>query len=71
MATNLPDVTVPTLVLHPTADTEIRVHQARELADASGAAECTYDEIVGAPHYLQGHRVEANERMVAWMRARW
>ncbi len=71
MATNLPDVAVPTLVLHPTADTEIRLHQARELAEASGAADITYDELVGAPHYLQGHRVEANEHMVEWLRARW
>lgn len=71
MATNLPDVRVPTLVLHPTADTEIRLHQARELADVAGTADITYDELVGAPHYLQGHRVEANDRMVEWMRARW
>ena len=70
MATNLPDVTVPTLVLHPTADTEIRLHQARELADVSGASDCTYDELAGAPHYLQGHRVAANDRMVDWLRSR-
>ena len=70
MATNLPDVTVPTLVVHPTADTEIRVHQARELAEASGAADVTYTEITGAPHYLQGHRIEANDRMVDWLRER-
>lgn len=71
MATNLPDVSVPTLVLHPTADTEIRVQQARHLVDMSGAADVTYDELIGAPHYLQGHRVGANERMVQWMRDRW
>ena len=70
MATNLPDVSVPTLVLHPTADTEIRLHQARELAEVSGAADVVYDEIPGAPHYLQGHRRDVNERMVAWIRAR-
>ena len=29
-------------------------HQARELADVSGAADVTYDELVGAPHYLAG-----------------
>ena len=70
MATNLPDVTVPTLILHPTADTEIRLHQARELAEVSGADDLTYDEISGAPHYLQGHRLDANDRMVEWLRTR-
>ena len=70
MATNLPDVTVPTLVIHPTADTEIRLHQARELAEVSGASDVTYEELEGAPHYLQGHRVHANEHMVSWLRSR-
>jgi pimeloyl-ACP methyl ester carboxylesterase len=70
MAADLPDVTIPTLVLHPTADTEIRMRQARELVDASGAADVTYSELDGAPHYLQGHRTEANERMVDWVRSR-
>ncbi len=70
MATNLPAVTVPTLVLHPTADTEIRQHQARELADLSGAADVTYEDLDGAPHYLHGHRVDANAKMVAWIQSR-
>lgn len=70
MATNLPDVTVPTLVLHPTADTEIRLHQARELAEVAGADDVTYTELAGASHYLGGHRVEANEVMVDWLRSR-
>lgn len=67
MATNLPDVTVPTLVLHPTGDTEIRVDQATALADASGADDVTYAELPGAPHYLEGHRPAANEVMVSWL----
>ena len=67
LATNLPDVTIPTLVLHPTADTEIRLHQARQLAEVAGASDVTYAEVVGAPHYLEGHRREAADRMVAWL----
>jgi len=70
MATNLPDVTVPTLVVHPTADTEIRLHQARELAQVSAATDISYTEIDGAPHYLEGHRMAANDIMVDWLRSR-
>ena len=70
LATNLPDVTVPTLVLHPTADTEIRLHQARDLVEVSGASDVTYAELAGAPHYLEGHRRVANDQMVAWLRER-
>lgn len=70
MATNLPAVTVPTLVVHPTADTEIRLHQARELVDASGATDVTYAELKGAPHYLEGHRQEGLELVVDWLRSR-
>lgn len=70
MATNLPAVTVPTLVVHPTADTEIRLHQARELVDASGATDVTYAELKGAPHYLEGHRREGLELVVDWLRSR-
>lgn len=70
MARNLPDVTVPTLVVHPTADTEIRLHQARELADVSGASDVTYAELPGAPHYLQGHRRVGMDLVVDWLRSR-
>jgi alpha-beta hydrolase superfamily lysophospholipase len=70
MATNMPAVTVPTLVMHPTGDTEIRLHQAREIADASGADDTTYVEIKGAPHYLHGYRREALEVVVDWLRSR-
>lgn len=70
MATNLPDVTVPTLVVHPTADTEIRLHQARELAEVSGADDVTYAELPGARHYLEGHRKAGMDLVADWLRTR-
>ena len=56
LADTAPQVTVPSLFIHPTADTEIRVHQAREIYANLGAADKTYHEMAGAPHYLEGHR---------------
>jgi hypothetical protein len=63
----MPAVTVPTLILHPTADTEIRLHQARALRDAAGSDDVTYAEIEGAPHYLSGHRRQAVDLVVDWL----
>jgi pimeloyl-ACP methyl ester carboxylesterase len=70
LADTLPHVRVPSLVLHATADTEIRFSQAREIRDACGSEDVTYQELKGAPHYLEGHRPAAMEQVVAWMRSR-
>lgn len=64
------EVTVPTLVVHPTADTEIRVHQAEAIRDGSAADDVTYLTIDGAEHYLHGRRREAIDLIVDWLRAR-
>jgi alpha-beta hydrolase superfamily lysophospholipase len=64
-------VTAPTLVVHPTADTEIRTHQARAIHDASGAADKTYVEVTGATHYLGGRRPEAMGIVIDWLKSRW
>jgi alpha-beta hydrolase superfamily lysophospholipase len=71
LADTMPHVKVPTLIVHPTADTEIRLRQAREIRDQSGADDLTYEEIRGAPHYLEGHRKPALDLVVAWLRARY
>jgi len=70
MADTLPRVTIPTLVVHATGDTEIRLHQARSMAEACGADDRTYEELAGAPHYLHGHRREAMDLLVDWLRDR-
>ena len=61
---------VPTLVVHPTADTEIRLREARAIHAASGSDDATYVEIKGAHHYLHGHRREVMELLTDWLRAR-
>jgi alpha-beta hydrolase superfamily lysophospholipase len=70
LADTMPELRVPTLVVHATADTEIRIRQAKEIAANSGADDVTYHEIKGAPHYLEGHRRPAMEFVAAWIRAR-
>ena len=61
---------MPTLLVHPTADTEIRVRQASEIVDAPARDDVTYDEMKGAPHYLEGHRPQALAHVAEWMAAR-
>jgi pimeloyl-ACP methyl ester carboxylesterase len=70
LADTMPKVTVPTMIVHPTADTEIRVWQAQEIVDAAGADDVTYVEMKSAPHYLEGHRPEALAHVADWIAAR-
>lgn len=71
LADTMPHVKVPTLIIHPTADTEIRVHQALAIRDAAGSDDVSYHALKGAPHYLEGRRGEAMELCVEWLRARY
>jgi len=71
VADTLREVKVPTLIVHPTADTEIRVRQALEIRDAAGSDDVTYEAIKGAPHYLEGHRPAALELVSAWIGTRY
>jgi pimeloyl-ACP methyl ester carboxylesterase len=70
LADTMPAVTVPTMIVHPTADTEIRVREALEIRDASGATDLTYMEMKGALHYLEGDRPEALDAVASWLDAR-
>ncbi|MGI8663014.1 MAG: alpha/beta hydrolase family protein [Acidimicrobiales bacterium] len=67
VARNLPRVGVATLVVHPSADTEIRRWQAEAIFDASGADDKSYAELNGAGHYLAGRRREAVDLLVGWL----
>ena len=71
LADTMPNVKVPTLILHPTADTEIRVRQALEIRDNAGADDVSYHALEGAPHYLEGHRRPAMELVSDWLRQRY
>ncbi|HTO07472.1 MAG TPA: alpha/beta hydrolase [Myxococcota bacterium] len=70
LADTMPSVKVPSLILHATADTEIRLSQARAIRDACGASDVEYHELKRAPHYLEGHRREAMELCASWLRPR-
>jgi alpha-beta hydrolase superfamily lysophospholipase len=71
LADTMPKVKVPTLIIHPTADTEIRVPDALEIRDASGATDLTYIEMKGALHYLEGSRPEAMAHVIGWLSKRY
>lgn len=71
LAATMPAIHVPTLVVHPTADTEIRVWQAAEILEAAGADDVTYVELRGAPHYLEGRRPEAMAHVADWLAKRY
>jgi hypothetical protein len=67
LADTMPALTLPTLLVHPTADTEIRRRQAQAIVDASGADDVTFREMPGAPHYLEGFRPEAMRIVADWI----
>ena len=71
LADTMPFVKVPTLILHPTADTEIRIREALEIRDAAGASDTTYVQMKGALHYLEGSRIEARDIIVDWLSTRY
>ena len=70
LADTLPSVTIPSLFVHPTGDTEIRLHQARHAFEASGAPDKAYVEVTSAVHYFTGRRQEALEPIIEWLKDR-
>jgi alpha-beta hydrolase superfamily lysophospholipase len=70
LADTMPRVDLPTLVLHPTADTEIRIRQAQAIAENAASGDVTYQQIRNAPHYLEGHRPAAMSIVAEWIQSR-
>lgn len=70
MAHTMPSIHVPTLLVHATADVEIRRREAQAIYDSSGATDKTLLEIAGAPHYLEGYRSQAINDIVGWLQKR-
>ncbi|MEO8267161.1 MAG: hypothetical protein ABI706_16775 [Ilumatobacteraceae bacterium] len=70
MAETMPSIRVPTLLIHPTADIEIRRREAQAIFDSCGADDKIFLEIAGAPHYLEGHRRQAFDIVIDWLRKR-
>jgi len=70
MSETMPKITVPTLLIHPTGDTEIRIREAKEIFESSGASDKTYLEMKGAPHYLEGHRPATLDIVIDWLLTR-
>ncbi|HZR84126.1 MAG TPA: alpha/beta hydrolase [Candidatus Binatia bacterium] len=71
LADTMPKVKVPTLILHPTADSEIRLRQARDIRGRAGSDDVSYHELKRAPHYLDGFRRQAADIVTAWLRERY
>jgi pimeloyl-ACP methyl ester carboxylesterase len=71
LADTMPKVLVPTLLIHPTADTEIRIRQAEEIIAAAGAPDTTLVTMKGALHYFEGSRPEAMAHVTDWLQARY
>jgi len=82
LARTLPEVTVPTLVVSATADTDIFPSECRRAFEASAATDKAYRELSHASHYLypvgvEGARLRhpqdrvAEEIVVPWLRQRW
>ena len=70
MTDTMPKVDVPTLIAHPTGDTEVHVSDAQQIFDSAAASDKTLTYIKRAPHYLQGHRPEALSIVADWLRER-
>ena len=62
LADTMPKVDVPTLIVHPTGDTEIRLRQADEIRDASGADDLTYHRIDGRAALPRGPSTRGGRR---------
>ena len=66
----MPKVDVPTLFLHATADTEVRMREVRAMVDSAASADTTLVQLEGLGHTMVGHRREAMGIVTDWLRER-
>ncbi len=71
LADTMTKITVPTLLVHPTADTEIRLRHAEDIIAAAKAPDTSLVTMRGALHYLEGSRPEAMAHVVDWLKQRY
>jgi pimeloyl-ACP methyl ester carboxylesterase len=67
LADTMQKITVPTLLVHPTADMEIRLRHADAIIAAAKAPDTTLITLPGAPHYFEGHRPDAMAQVADWL----
>jgi hypothetical protein len=63
----MPKMTIPSLVLHPSGDTEIRIRDSEANFNENGAEDKSFVTMKGAPHYLEGHRPESMAVVADWL----
>jgi pimeloyl-ACP methyl ester carboxylesterase len=67
---SLPNVDVPTLFVHATADTEVRMREVTETFDSAAASDMTITYLKGVAHTMKGHRQQVLSGVTSWARER-
>ena len=66
----MPKMTIPSLMVHATGDTEIHMQHAKDIHEWNGATDKTLLYVEGAPHYLEGYRPDSMAKVVSWLQER-
>jgi pimeloyl-ACP methyl ester carboxylesterase len=66
----MPLIDVPTLFLHATADTEVRLSEIQQIYACTAATDKTLTQLKGVPHAMEGHRREVVSMVADWLAQR-